>query len=99
MAFAELGSRPPLQAIVSSANEVNYRSNLRLNSKLRKRGGETLTKNKMIILVFVSIGLLLILTYKFINDPQISYIIGMVSTSIIFYIKKREYNKDRKQYN
>ncbi|MGF2614421.1 hypothetical protein ACQUWN_02310 [Rossellomorea aquimaris] len=53
-----------------------------------------MTKNKMKILAIFSIGCILLLAYKVIGNQDYSYLIGVVSIIVIFFIKKR--GPDRK---
>ncbi|WP_162785229.1 hypothetical protein [Bacillus sp. P14.5] len=53
-----------------------------------------MTKNKMMILAVFSIGCILLLAYKVISNQDYSYLIGVVSIVVIFFIKKR--GPDRK---
>lgn len=57
-----------------------------------------MTKNKMIIIAIFSIGCILFLAYKAISNQDYSYLTGMISILVIFFLKKREYNRSKEQF-
>jgi hypothetical protein len=50
-------------------------------------------KKEMLILTIMFLGFVLFLSYKFISNPQISFLIGLASVWTIFFIKKKKYDK------
>jgi ABC-type dipeptide/oligopeptide/nickel transport system permease component len=56
-----------------------------------------LTKNKIILLIVFSIGCLLLLAYKAIQNQDFSYLIGVVTIIVILFFKKREYDRNKER--
>lgn len=57
-----------------------------------------MTKNKMMIIAVFSIGCILFLTYKAISNQDYSYLTGVISILVIFFFKKREYDRSKERF-
>ncbi|MGD6966338.1 hypothetical protein ACQCVP_07915 [Rossellomorea vietnamensis] len=57
-----------------------------------------MTKNKMMIIAIFSIGCILLLAYKAISNQDYSYLTGVISILVIFFFKKREYDRSKERF-